>query len=176
MQKSFNERLSEWRRNHPITQEEMDAIDSKRSVEKADEILVGCVPASLDINGYPEETAFQKWANEISISKEEADEIYRKRDPARASEFFADCDPKSVDRNGGSGDMTHEKIQEMFSDRKRFTPDSFKSGWMADLPDEDKEFLMHGDCDPEEFFADCDADSIDCSNEHTLYGKEKVDE
>lgn len=100
IQKSFNERLSEWRRKHPITQEELDDIDCKRSVEKADEILVGCIPGSLDINGYPEETAFQKWANEMSISKEEADEIYRQRDPARASEFFSDCDPKSVDRNG----------------------------------------------------------------------------
>ena len=56
--------------------------------------------------------------------------------------------------------MSSDKVKKIFGDRKRFTPDSFKSGWMADLPDEDKEFLMHGDCDPEEFFADCDADSI----------------
>lgn len=75
-----------------------------------------------------------------------------------------------------SGDMMREEIQEMFSDRKRFTPDSFKSGWMADLPDEDKEFLMHGDCDPEEFFADCDADSIDCSNAHSTLLSGNVDE
>lgn len=72
--------------------------------------------------------------------------------------------------------MTRDKIQEMFSDRKRFTPDSFKSGWMADLSDEDKEFLMHGDCDPEEFFADCDEDTIDFTNTHTMLLSGNVDE
>ena len=39
-EKSFNERLSEWRKKHPITKEELDAIDRKRSVERADELLV----------------------------------------------------------------------------------------------------------------------------------------
>lgn len=75
-----------------------------------------------------------------------------------------------------NGDMTREKIQEVFSDRKRFTPESFKSGWMSDLPDEDKEFLMYGDCAPEEFFADCDEDSIDCSNTHSMLLSGDVDE
>lgn len=72
--------------------------------------------------------------------------------------------------------MSINKVKKIFGDRKRFTPDSFKSGWMADLPDEDKEFLMHGDCDPEEFFADCDADSIDCSNTHSMLLSGNVDE
>ena len=72
--------------------------------------------------------------------------------------------------------MTREKIQEMFSDRKRFTPESFKSGWLADLPDEDKEFLIHGDCAPEEFFADCDESSVDYSNTHSTLLSGDVDE
>ena len=100
IQKSFNERLAEWRRKHPISQEEMDAIDRKRSVSSLESLEDGVVLQNIDVNGYPEETAFQKWANEMSISKEEADKIYRQRDPARISEFLADCDSKSVDRNG----------------------------------------------------------------------------
>lgn len=54
-EKSFNERLSEWRKKHPITKEELDAIDRKRSVERADELLVDCVPGPLDINGFPDD-------------------------------------------------------------------------------------------------------------------------
>lgn len=100
MQKSFSERMSEWRRKHLITQEEFDAIDRKRSVNSIEPLDDDVMSQVADINGYPEETVFQKWSNEMSISKEEADEIYRQRDPARVSEFFADCDHKSVDRNG----------------------------------------------------------------------------
>lgn len=54
-EKSFNERMSEWRKKHPITQEELDVIDRNRSVERADEMLIGCVPGSLDINGFPDD-------------------------------------------------------------------------------------------------------------------------
>lgn len=100
IQKSFDERLAEWRKKHPITQEELDAIDHKRSVSSIESLENDVISQVVDINGYPEETVFQKWAKEISISKEEADEIYRKRDPVKASEFFADCDHKSVDRKG----------------------------------------------------------------------------
>lgn len=100
IQKSFNERLAEWRKNHPITQEEVDDIDCKRSVSSIEPLEDDVVSQVVDINGYPEESVFSKWANEMSISKEEADEIYRQRDLARASEFLADCDHKSVDKNG----------------------------------------------------------------------------
>lgn len=96
-EKSFNERLSEWRKKHPITKEELDAIDRKRSVNSLEPLKDAAVSQNIDINGYPEETAFQEWANEMLISKEEANEIYRQRDPARASEFFSDCDEDSVD-------------------------------------------------------------------------------
>lgn len=98
--KSFNKRLVEWRKNYPVLQEEMDAIDRKRSVSSIESLENDIVSQVVDINGYSEKSVFQEWANKMSISKEEADEIYRKRDPARASEFFADCDHKSVDRNG----------------------------------------------------------------------------
>ena len=54
-EKSFNERMSEWRKKHPITQEELDAIDRNRSVERADEMLIGCVPGPLDVNGFPDD-------------------------------------------------------------------------------------------------------------------------
>ncbi len=51
IQKSFNERLAEWRKNHPITQEEADEIYRQRDLARASEFLADCDHKSVDKNG-----------------------------------------------------------------------------------------------------------------------------
>lgn len=92
--------MSIWAEKHSVTQETVDDVSKKWSLDSAADFFADCDPASTDVIDESEETTFQKWSKEMSISKEEADEIYRQRDPARVSDFFADCDHKSVDRNG----------------------------------------------------------------------------
>lgn len=70
--------------------------------------------------------------------------------------------------------MTREKIQELFRDRKKFTYESLERTCLANLPQEMKDELVNYDY--EEFFADCDEDSIDCSNTHSMLLSSDVDE
>lgn len=58
--------------------------------------------------------------------------------------------------------------------RKKFTYESLEKTCLANLPQEEKDELVQNKHD--EFFADCDADSIDCSNTHSTLLSGDVDE
>lgn len=62
----------------------------------------------------------------------------------------------------------------MSCDRKRFTYESLKRTCLANLPQEEKDELVQNKHD--EFFADCDEDSVDFTNIHSTLLSGNVDE
>lgn len=59
-------------------------------------------------------------------------------------------------------------------DRKRFTYESLKKTCLANLPQDEKDKLVQNTHDA--FFADCDEDSVDFTNTHSMLLSCNMDE